>query len=313
MATLRREIVLGDYKFVMFASYAEYFAPLWAPGFRKLSRNGVVFGAVIQEPVRNFRVGPEWWHRRSIAEAYSFLKFAFVHDNVVLDTGREMKELKTVVIPYGPHQFPSPLESRDQVRQRLGIPKDVILLLSFGHIRDNKNLDFCVRALKEIPEAFLLVAGKRNASSQRPESYYIELAESLGVSQRCKWIIDYVSEEEAANLFTASDLVLLTYNSSFRSASGVLHLAARYGKQSLVSAGQGSLRSVVTRYRIGLWIEPDLPETVVAGIRDWMTQPPQPDWEGYRNDNSWLQNARIVLNALTDDLEIESRLDEQTS
>jgi glycosyltransferase involved in cell wall biosynthesis len=233
-----------------------------------------------------------------VGSAYSFLRYAFVHDDVILDTGWPMPRLETVVVPYGPHRFPDPTESRAKTRRELGIPMDALVLFSFGHIRDNKNLDYAVRALKEIPEAYLLVAGKRSAASQRPESYYREMAERLGVADRCRWVVAYVSEEEASNFFTASDLVLLTYSSSFRSASGVLHVAARYKKQSIVSAGQGSLQSVVRNYQIGLWVEPDDQNAVVLGIQEWMRNPPSPDWARYERENSWEENARKVVEAL---------------
>ncbi len=298
LKTVREEAVCGGYQHVLFASYAEYFAPIWSGAYRNLAAKGISFGAVVQEPVRNFRVGPRWWHRWSVGSAYSFLRYAFVHDDVILDTGWPMPRLETVVVPYGPHRFPDPTESRAKTRRELGIPMDALVLFSFGHIRDNKNLDYAVRALKEIPEAYLLVAGKRSAASQRPESYYREMAERLGVADRCRWVVAYVSEEEASNFFTASDLVLLTYSSSFRSASGVLHVAARYKKQSIVSAGQGSLQSVVRNYQIGLWVEPDDQNAVVLGIQEWMRNPPSPDWARYERENSWEENARKVVEAL---------------
>ena len=301
LKTVREEAVRGGYRHVLLASYAEYFSPLWAGSYRRLAAEGITFGAVVQEPVRNFQVGPKWWHQWSVGAAYSFLKFAFVHDEVVLDTGWTMPQMETVVVPYGPHRFPDATKSREDTRRSLGIPEKALVLFSFGHIRDNKNLDYAVRAIAEIPEAYLLVAGKRSASSQRPESFYQELAEKLGVAERCKWVLEYVSEEDAANFFTASDLVLLNYSSCFRSASGVLHVAARYRKQSIVSAGQGSLQSVVRNYQIGVWVEPDEPSAVAAGIREWLKNPPVPDWGKYDIENSWEENARIVL----ENLEIE--------
>lgn len=297
LKTLRQEAVRGGYRHVLFASYAEYFSPLWAGSYRRLGAKGIIFGAVVQEPVRNFQVGPKWWHKCSVGAAYSFLKFAFVHDEVVLDTGRPMPQMETLVVPYGPHRFPNATKSREETRRSLGIPQKALVLFSFGHIRDSKNLDYAVRALAEIPEAYLLVAGKRSASSQKPESFYQELAKDLGVAERCKWVLEYVSEEDAANYFTVSDLVLLTYSSSFRSASGVLHVAARYRKPSIVSAGPGSLQSVVRKYKIGLWVEPDQPKAVTDGIREWLKSPPLPDWELYAKENSWEENARRVINA----------------
>jgi glycosyltransferase involved in cell wall biosynthesis len=196
-----------------------------------------------------------------------------------------------------PHYFPDPNETKEQTRQRLGIPVDAKVLFAFGHIRDNKNLDYAVRALKEIPGTHLLVAGARNATSQKPESHYKNLAESLGVADRCTWLIDYVSEQDAANLFTASDLILLTYSRTFRSASGVLNVAAWYRKPCIASSGEGSLQKVVKSYALGIWVEPDQPEAVTAGVREWISNPPIPKWEEYNRDNSWERNAQLVARA----------------
>lgn len=295
---LREEIGRGGYPQVFLVSYAEYFAPLWAWKFRRIARRGVIFGAMVQEPVRNFQVGPKWWHRWSVASAYSYLSHAFVHEDMPLDTGWPMPQLKVGVVPMAPHAYPDPTLTREEIRKQLGIPEDALVLFSFGHIRDNKNLDFSVLALQEIPNAWLLVAGSRSASSQKPESFYQELAKKVGVADRCKWIIDYVSEQDAANYFKASDLIMLTYGSSFRSASGVLNVAARYQKPCIASAGEGSLKSVVTKYNLGIWVNPDDSQAVASGVKEWMRSPLVPDWAAYARDNSWKRNAEIVAAAL---------------
>jgi glycosyltransferase involved in cell wall biosynthesis len=294
---LRREIRRGGYDKVFFVSYAEYFAPLWAAPFRKLAREGIKFGAMVQEPERNFRIGPEFWHRWSVWNAYSFLSYVFEHDDVPLDTVRPIPGLTTHIVPMGPHQFPDAAESREETRKRLAIPQDAVVLLAFGHIRDNKNLDYAVRALKEVPQAHLLVAGKRTASSQKPESYYMDFARSMGIDGRCTWIIDYVSEEEAANFFSASDIILLTYDSTFRSASGVLNVAARYRRPVIASSGAGSLQNVVKEYRLGVWVDPDDAGAMAEGLKKWMAYPTDPLWNAYDRDNSWAKNAEVVVSA----------------
>jgi glycosyltransferase involved in cell wall biosynthesis len=291
---LNRVIRDGGYRNVFFVSYAEYFAPLWAGSFCRLRDQGVRFGAMVQEPVRNFQVGPRWWHEWSVGCAYSFLSNAFVHEDMPLETHRSMPSLKVGVVPMAPHKYPDATQSREEVRRRLGIPRDALVLFSFGHIRDNKNLEYSIMALREIPKAYLIVAGSRKAASQRPESFYKELAESLGVDDRCRWFFDYVTEEEAANFFNSSDLVVLTYGRNFHSASGVLNVAARYRKPCIASAGEGSLKTVVYKYRLGVWVEADDPQAVVDGLRQWMERAPIPDWDGYGRDNSWHRNASIV-------------------
>lgn len=296
-AILRQTIVAGGYDRVLLVAYAEYLSPLWVGQFRKLAKNGVCFGAIIQEAVRDFQVGPTWWHNWSVGSAYSFLKYAFVHDDITLDTVTLVPGLETIVIPMAAHSFPDPTETSGETRVRLGIPEDAKVLLAFGHIRDNKNLDYAIRALEQIPGTHLLVAGARNSISQKPESYYVGLAESLGVADRCTWLIEYVSEQEVANLFNACDLVLLTYSRAFRSASGVLNVSARYQKPCIASAGQGSLQNVVKTYHLGVWAEPDDVNAVTDGIKEWIANPPEPKWKDYNHDNSWQRSAELVARA----------------
>jgi hypothetical protein len=51
---------------VIFACYKEYFAPFWVGPLRKLARRGVLIGTIAHDPVRDFVLGPLWWHRWSV-------------------------------------------------------------------------------------------------------------------------------------------------------------------------------------------------------------------------------------------------------
>jgi len=295
---LYRQAATQKYDAVFLSSYAEYLAPIWAPWFKALQKRGVVFGAMVQEPVRDFVVGPRWWHNWSVREAYSYLSCVFTHEEVNLDRSGAKNPVIHRIVPMAPHRFPSPAKTRNAVREELGVPEGAPLLFSFGLIRDSKNTDYSIRLLREIPDAYLLVAGKRNAGSQKPESHYVELAKSLGVQERCRWKFEFIPEQEAADFFEASDLVMLTYSKDFRSASAALNVAARYRRQVIASAGQGSLQSVVKKYRLGKWVEPGDPSAVVAAVECWLSERPQADWEAYERDNSWTRNASTVLEAL---------------
>jgi len=295
---LDRTLSGGGVKRVLFATYAEYLAPFWAWRFRRHQRRGVVFGAIAHDPVRDYQVGPRWWHLRSIAEAYSFVREAYVHDAITLDTVRPCPFLRTTVIPHGVFAFPQPTTNRDEMRLRLGIPEKACLFLSFGHIRDNKNLPLVLKALAETPTAWLLVAGSEAKSGQAPSSSLRELAESLGVADRCRWVIDYLEPTEVANCFNACDVVLLTYASTFRSASGVQNVAGWFRKPVLVSGGDGNLRSTVEKYRLGLAVPPDSSGSIATGIGEMMQALFAPDWDAYLAENNWERNARLVTESL---------------
>lgn len=297
-AILRNQSKLADvirrenFRHVLCAAYSEYLAPLWAGKLRRLARQGVVFGSVIHDPVRDYVVGPLWWHRRSVIAGYSYLREVFVHEAVELDM---MPQLKTTVIPHGFFAFPAPTWPAGRMREQLGIPVESKVLLSFGYIRDSKNLDLVLQAMKESPRLYLLVAGRVSTDGQRPVEFYQELARKIGVADRCRWINRFIAEDEIGNLFAASDLVLLTYNKSFRSASGVLNTAIFYRKPCLASSGQGSLCSVVKKYNLGIWVEPDDLNALKNGIDQWQTNPSVPKWEAYEEDNSWRRNAKRVI------------------
>lgn len=287
-----------SYKHVLLGAYAEYLAPLWSYQFRKLARQGTTFGAVIHDPIRDFVLGPLWWHRWSIASAYSFLDKAFTHEAVNLDTASSKRQIETTVIPHGIYGLPSINKSRGSMRSDLGLPPPATVILAFGHIRANKNINLAIEAMVNVPDVYLIVAGKAQSSSQKLVEHYQSLAKSFGVADRCRWQIGFIPEQEAANLFEMSDLVLLTYSQTFRSASGVLSMAACSRKICLVSSGEGPLKTAIKDHPVGLWIEPDSVAAISDGLKTLIHKEELSfDWTDYLQANSWDQNAKAVLGA----------------
>ena len=175
--------------------------------------------------------------------------------------------------------------------------------LAFGQIRDGKNLDLFLRAMTHLPDNVkLLVAGKGDSGSSRPAEYYQKLAQELGVGDRCRWDIRRIPEDEVGDIFAASDVVLVTYSAKFRSASGVLNAAVSARKPVLASSGQGPLKTVVEKYHLGVFVEPDDFEKILRAASDLATRDqlhatPAPAWDRYENENSWEENAKKVCHA----------------
>ncbi|NET85958.1 MAG: glycosyltransferase [Moorea sp. SIO1F2] len=299
IARLIRFIEEHRFCHVLMGSYLEYLAPLWAHRLRQLANRGVVFGAVVHDPVRDFVLGPQWWHRCSIAAGYSFLREAFVHEAIDLDTVRPMPQLRTTVIPHGIYELPQATQSREKMCNLLDLPPEAKVMLSFGHIRPNKNLDLVIEAMARVPEVYLVVAGKEQSSSQQLARRYQELAQELGVADRCRWQIGFIPEREIPNLFDMSDLVLLTYDQTFHSASGVLSMATHHRKLCLASSGEGPLKEVVQKYQLGLWVEPNSVTAIVEGLKSWLKTSVKPCWQEYFRDNSWPRNSELVIKAFS--------------
>jgi glycosyltransferase involved in cell wall biosynthesis len=295
---LNRTIARYGCRHVLFTTYSEYLAPLWAWRLRHWQRRGVRFAAIVHDPVRNYVVGPGWWHRLSIAQGYSFLDVAFVHAPIELNTGQPQPGLRTQVIPLGPFRYPTSEATPTELRAKLSVPRSATLVLSFGHIRDNKNLQLMLQAMAYLPQVWLLVAGPEATAGQRPSSHYRQLAQELGVYDRCLWQVGYQSGAQVSGAFTAADAVLLTYAASFHSASGVMHLAAHYRKPVLASAGASALLHTVQRFSLGVVVPPDDPMALVEGLKQLLTSPPTPQWQAYEDVNSWVRNAKLVAQAL---------------
>jgi glycosyltransferase involved in cell wall biosynthesis len=174
-----------------------------------------------------------------------------------------------------------------------------VVFLAFGFIRDNKNLDLVIRALTEFPRAHLIVMGKAQSQKDKPVEFYRKLAEELALSERVKFFDEFVPDEKLASYFAAADVVLLTYDKSFHSQSGVLNVAARARRPVLASAGESPLKDCVEKFRLGVFIEPDDMRALKKGMASLINaNGGKPDWEGYEKFASWDVNVAKILDAV---------------
>jgi glycosyltransferase involved in cell wall biosynthesis len=176
----------------------------------------------------------------------------------------------------------------------------VVVFLAFGFIRDNKNLDLVIRALVENPSAVLVVMGRAQSKKDKPLEFYRNLAAELGVQDRVKFFDGFVPDEKLASYFAAADVVVLTYDASFHSQSGVLNVAARARRPVLASAGESPLKDCVEQFRLGVFVEPDNLRALQEGMKmvmsdEWRVIGGGPDWEGYEAFASWDVNVAKIL------------------
>lgn len=282
---------------VLLDSYVEYFSPLWVWPHWLLARFlGITYAANLHDPVRDFQVGPSWWHRLSVRLAYKPLDFVLVHQALPKPSPVPSR-VRVVQVPHGLYDIGGPPPSATAVRVRWGVKNGQKVFLAFGHVRDGKNLDLAIRALAQVPEAFLVVAGSVASSKDKPFAYYRDLAAASGLASRCRFFEGFVTAAALGSYFAGADFVLLTYTAVFHSQSGVLNLAARALKPVLASAAPGPLLESVGKYQLGVIIRPDSLGAVAAGMRRLLDNPPAPRWEAYEAAASWEANARGVLAA----------------
>lgn len=286
----RPELVLLD-------SYVEYLSPLWIwPHWLLAKFCGIRYAANLHDPVRSYQIGPAWWHRLSVRLAYRPLDFVLVHDQLP-EPSPVPSRVRVVQVPHGLFEIRGTPPDRDAVRHKWGVLAGQQVFLAFGFVRDGKNLDLAIRALAQVPAAFLVVAGSVASAKDKPFSFYRELAAGLGVADRCRFFEGFVADEELGNYFAGADFVLLTYASSFHSQSGVLNIAARARKPVLASASPSPLIESVNTFRLGVAVAPDSMAAVVDGMRQLLNAPRMPRWQDYEATATWAENARRVLAA----------------
>jgi glycosyltransferase involved in cell wall biosynthesis len=274
-------------------SFFEYGAPLWSRILLKLQASGVKIGVNLHDPVRDYRIGPAWWHKLSVSMAYRPLTFALAHQTIPPEAGIP-STLSVDVVPVGVYRPKSPQTSSSTARAKLGMNLSGRTFLFFGFIRDNKNLELAIRALGEVPEARIIVAGSAQSSKDKSIEFYTALAEELNVEDRIRFDCSFIGEEQIGLYFSACDAVLLTYSAEFRSQSGVLNLAAYYRKPVIASAGDSPLIDCVERFRMGRIVSAGcLDELVQAMASEELSS--QPDWTGYERYATWESNVMPLV------------------
>jgi glycosyltransferase involved in cell wall biosynthesis len=280
---------------VLLDSYVEYLSPLWIWSHWFLACwFGVRYAANLHDPVRSYRIGPPWWHAFSVRLAYRPLDFVLVHDKLP-DPSPVPDWVQVVEVPVGVYDIRGSAADPQAMRQEWGVKSGQKVFLAFGYVRDSKNLDLAVRALAEVPGTFLVVAGSVASTNDKPYTFYRQLAEQLGVADRCRFYEGFVSDEKLGELFAATDFVLLTYASTFHSQSGVLNIAARARKPVLASASPSPLIESVQKFSLGEAIPPDSLPAVVEGMRRLLGEPSAPRWADYEAASSWTINAQEIL------------------
>jgi len=72
-------------------------------------------------------------------------------------------------------------------------------------------------------------------------------------------------------------------------------MAAKARKPVLASASPSSMMEAVSRYRLGVGVEPDSLEAIVEGMQKLVNEGVSSDWSGYQKAASWDVNAKAIL------------------
>ena len=273
--------------------------PFWRGA---LEASGVGVAATVHDVLRSTIVNKQW-EDKQLKAFYEFADILFVHSEYqakALQEYADIPDKKIHVVPHGLYSHGVPRMDKEAARDHWNLPEDQQVALFFGQVREHKNLHVFLRAMKlSRHKIHLVVAGEAGGRNRKPIEYYHDIARSAGVEEQVTFICKYITEEEVATLFTASDWVALPYDHSFTSQSGVLNVAMHYERPVLVGTAP-VLRETVTNYDIGIVSDADTNEAMARAI-DKMAQSIADGYsyslERYQNQVSWEVNAQRTFSA----------------
>lgn len=286
---------------VLSASHVDSQSPLWVwphllmSGFRK-----TIYAMNLHFAHRDHHLGPKWWQKLGTNLAFKPFKIAIAHKRLPSPNPLP-KFIRCVEVPIGPEKTTQIRENPKQIRKRWNVPRGKKVFLSFGHVRNHKNLDLVIRALLENPQAFLVILGRVSNHRDRPLKYYQMLADDLGLSKRVLISDEFVPDEKRQSYFEAADFIISTYSSGFHSQTATLSTAANARRHVLSSCGTSPMRDLVQHFGLGVFVEPDSSEAVADGMATLLNgELPDADWEGFEAHATWQTNVMRFLEASAD-------------
>jgi glycosyltransferase involved in cell wall biosynthesis len=185
-------------------------------------------------------------------KVYETARLLFVHSSQVRDEFSSLfpeQASKTVVVPHGSYTlYRRQPEARSTVRSALRIPADAAVLLFCGAIREYKNIDAAIGALAQLKrdDVVLIIAGSEPGDGADPLARTRATIQRAGVEHRVRLVSGFLDQTQMAEIFEASDILLLPYSKSY--GSGLLMLGMTFGKYIVATKpGMEESASIYTR------------------------------------------------------------------
>jgi len=189
--------------------------------------------------------------------------------------------------------------TRQEARARLGLsPKDRVVLF-FGYIRPYKGLGHLIEAMaiaRRSIDCTLLVAGEFYEN----RSAYDQLIDRYTLQDRVRLKDSYIPNEDVADYFRASDLVVLPYLSATQ--SGIVQIAYGFDKPVVVT-NVGGMAEVVSDGETGFVVPAGDPEALASAVVRFFREELGTRFAGRIRENRaefrWARLVRVIEELLS--------------
>jgi glycosyltransferase involved in cell wall biosynthesis len=197
------------------------------------------------------------------------------------------------------HPLPPPaigeLPSRQEARDRLGLPAASRVALFLGLIRRYKGVDLLIDAISRQPSGsdwLLLVVGEPWGELGTALERQVQ---DLGAEERVRMRLGWLPETEVPTVLAAADIVVLPYRSGSQSAVAPLALAAGL---PVLSTRVGGLPEVVQNGVNGVLVEPCSAEELAHAFEELTT-----DKLAELSEGAFVSRSRLTWDGYAEALE----------
>lgn len=220
--------------------------------------------------------------------------FITMSEKVLTDLNTFTTTKPAVFVPHPLYDNFGDKISKAEARKKLGIDKDVPLLLFFGFIRKYKGLDILFDAMKILQASGnspkLLVAGEFY-ENRKP---YDEQIEELGIHDQLILRTQFIGDSEVKYYLCAADAIIQPYRNATQ--SGVTPLAYHFEIPMIVT-NVGGLPSLVPDGKAGLVAEPNA-TSIAQKIQEYFNKSPEyfiPFLQEEKKKYSWEVMVKKIL------------------
>ena len=213
---------------------------------------------------------------------------------------------RTVTMDLGDFDYGAASAAPDELRVRFGLPSDRPIVLFFGSLRRDKGLDLALEALASVPDVSLFVVAHEPSRAEPSAAHYERLAAQFGVASRVVWKVGWLPDDQVADIFAASDLVVLPYRKTFSGQSAVLRVAKHYGIP-VIGSNHGEVGLALSQMPHCVVVSPDSPPALAEGIREMTSRITQFGVEPERRmtgTDAWSDLATSVLSTYREMLQM---------
>jgi len=233
-------------------------------GYGRLQNSGLML-AWMNRAARHTPKGP--WARIGRLGGYYNLKYYAGFDELIANTEDIAEWIVTQGWPPGrvrciPNFAAAPPNGAPTDRASLATPSDAPLLLAMGRLHEAKAHDVSLRALAELPDAYLWIAGAGPL-----EARLRALAEDLGVQARVRFL---GWRNDPSALYRTADVCV--FPSRYEPLGNVVIQAWAHGLPVVAAASQGP-KALIEDGRDGLLVPLDDAPALAQGVRRLLADP----------------------------------------